>query len=542
MPFGNYRKSRKSNTNGAHPTLRLEPLEDRLLLSLTPQLLRDINPGSASSSPTAVVDVNGTAFFTANDNAHGPELWMSNGTPAGTHMVKDIDLGSTGSNPEYLTNVNGTLFFEANNGVSGPELWRSNGTPQGTVLVKDIALGSLNGRLLGSYPHQLTNVNGTLFFAAETGSTGWALWKSDGTAAGTTMVKDVSVPSWPMANVNGTLFFAANNLVSGWELWRSNGATAGTFLVRDINPGAADSRPSDITNVSGKVFFYANDGKHGRELWRSDGTGAGTVMLKDINPGPNGSYSVSSDRLINVNGTLFFAANNGVSGDELWKSNGTTAGTVLVRDIYPGNNGSFPRYMANMNGTLFFSADTLNNVGLWRSNGTAAGTTEIALFPIADPHFMTNVNGTLFFSATSQNHGFEIWQSNGIAAGSKELQAINPAAQLGSQPMRLVNVHGRLFFDADDGTHGRELYALVPVPASTLPATTISLSSAPNPVSVTGASADQKALASSAGMQPRTPTLSPGTTRTSTDSREARPAPRRSKLVSMSAPVFDWLY
>ncbi len=91
MPFG--RKSRKPSKNAVGSTLRLEPLEDRLLLSLTPQLLRDINPGSASSSPSAVVDVNWTAFFTANDVVHGPELWMSNGAPAGTHMVKDINPG-----------------------------------------------------------------------------------------------------------------------------------------------------------------------------------------------------------------------------------------------------------------------------------------------------------------------------------------------------------------------------------------------------------------------------------------------------------------
>ncbi len=357
------------------------------------------------------------------------------------------------------------------------------------------------------------------------------------------MVKNVLVPSWPMANVNGTLFFSATDLVHGEELWRSNGTAAGTFMLRDIDPGAGDSRPSDITNVSGTVFFYANDGTHGRELWRSNGTAAGTFLLKDINPGRNGSYTVSSDGLINVNGTLFFAANNGVSGDELWKSNGTTAGTVLVRDIYPGSKSSYPRYMANMNGTLFFAADTPNNLGLWRSNGTAAGTTEIALSPNASPRFMTNVNGTLFFSAASQYHGFEIWESNGTTAGSKELQAINPAAQLGSQPMHLVNVHGRLFFDADDGTHGRELYALGPVPASTLPANTAGLSSAPSLASLTGVfSAGQTGHVPSATMPPGTATLSAGTTGTPTGFTETPPAPRRPKVLSASAPVFDWLY
>ena len=145
----------------------------------------------------------------------------------------------------------------------------------------------------------------------------------------------------------------------GLEPWISNGTAAGTMLVKDINPGSGSSLPPispqlGATLVNGIGFFLATDGMHGFELWKSNGTALGTVMVKDIRPGPAGSYPLY---LTNVNGTLFFQANDGKHGAELWKSNGTAAGTTLVADIDPGSTGSGPKGLANINGTLFFFAN-----------------------------------------------------------------------------------------------------------------------------------------------------------------------------------------
>ena len=92
-----------------------------------------------------------------------------------------------------------------------------------------------------------------------------------------------------LTNVDGTLYFEASNATDGFELWKSDGTAAGTVMVKDINPGPDGSNPSDLTNVNGTLYFEANDGPNGAELWKSDGTAAGTVMVKDIDPGPTSS-------------------------------------------------------------------------------------------------------------------------------------------------------------------------------------------------------------------------------------------------------------
>src|SRR5262249_36818953 len=199
----------------------------------------------------------------------------------------------------------------------------------------------------------------------------------DGAAAGTVLVESGYVTN--LTNVNGTLFFSAG------ELWKSDGTEAGTVLIKDIFPGGSwdytyygnfytpnSSNPSNLTNVNGTLFFTASDGVHGRELWKSDGTEAGTVLVKDVKPGYTSSYP--SD-LTAVNGTLFFSASDAVHGLELWKCPAPPAGAVLVKDIFSGSTSSYPSYLTNVNGTLFFSPiDTTHGWELWKSDGTAAGT------------------------------------------------------------------------------------------------------------------------------------------------------------------------
>lgn len=157
----------------------VEILETKCMLAGTPQLLADINPGVFSSAPHEFATLGTTTLFSANDGSSGSELWKTDGTNGGTEMVKDINPGADDSLPghlsHYFTNVNGTLFFTADDGSSGFELWKTDGTTAGTMLVMDINAGSDN-----SYPRNLVNVNGTLYFQADNGSAGNELWRGPG--------------------------------------------------------------------------------------------------------------------------------------------------------------------------------------------------------------------------------------------------------------------------------------------------------------------------------------------------------------------------
>ena len=241
----------------------------------------------------------------------------------------------------------------------------------GYRVVRDINPGGINSH---SSPEALTDVDGTLFFTAFSRGHGYEPWRSDGTRAGTTLVRDIrptgSSRPYSFTSAGGALHFVASDGVLGSELWRSDGTELGTTLVRDINPGRASSSPERMRDVDGTRFFAADDGSHGPELWRSDGTEAGTTLVRDIFPGsgePDSSpYGIA--RLTNVEGTLFFVADDGAHGFELWRSDGTEDGTSLVRDLTPGgvNSDSWLEALTEFGGALF--VDTFRNSRLWRSD------------------------------------------------------------------------------------------------------------------------------------------------------------------------------
>lgn len=317
----------------------------------------------AVPTPKHLTDVDGTLFFTADDGVSGLELWKSDGTEQGTTLVKDIRPEAQGEpapdnlGPRDLTNVGGTLYFSAAHldGFVGPfivddrELWRSDGTLVGTTQVRDINFGPFP-----SYPRNLTNVDGTRFFTADDGESEdlTQLWKSDGTYFGTTKVKDVCA-SW-LTNVGGTLFFSGAPLFEEDELWKSDGTEQGTTLVKDVWPGSPSSEPAWLTDVGGTLFFTARGPEtpetNFEQLWKSDGTAAGTVRVEGVD------LEQSRPELTNVGGTLFFHAVDDESGVELWKSDGTEQGTTLVKDIFPGPDGSSPGELTDVGGTLFFAA------------------------------------------------------------------------------------------------------------------------------------------------------------------------------------------
>jgi ELWxxDGT repeat protein len=193
--------------------------------------------------------------------------------------------------------------------------------------------------------------------------------------------------------------------------WHSGRHRPGENIDPDTGPYGG---PLSLTTVNGIVFFGVNDMVHGLELWKSDGTSAGTVLVEDIAIGMDGSYP---DYLTNVNGTLFFVANNIGQGSELWKSDGTSAGTVMVKDIHP--NPQFPGGPANL----------------------------------------VNIDGTVYFSTNDGVGGQELWKSDGTVGGTVLVQDIAPGPD-GSSPFYFTLSGRLLFFIADDGTTGGEVWAM----------------------------------------------------------------------------------
>ena len=244
---------------------------------------------------------------------HGDEIWKSDGTEAGTVLVEDLRPGPAGSYPRALTNVAGILYFSAFDLDVGFELFRTDG-PAGAVLVKDIRPGQdPSSGPFSSEPGRFTALGDRLFFFANDGTRGQELWTSDGTAGGTTLVRDIAPSDTVQYRetrlaFGDRLYFVADDAAHGVELWSSDGTATGTELVKDIRTDTLASNPSALTNVGDLVYFVADDGVHGPELWRTDGTTSGTILVRDIHAGPQGSLPNGGGSLTVFNGRLYFNA------------------------------------------------------------------------------------------------------------------------------------------------------------------------------------------------------------------------------------------
>lgn len=279
--------------------------------------------------PSVCIEFNGRLWFTMPSPTTGRELWVSDGTPAGTYQFMDINpgLGSAFTNYFELKTyvMDGVLYFHADNGVSGAEPWRTDGTVAGTYMLRDCEPGS--GSSAFGDP---VGLNGQLYFLGSSGNT---LWRSDGTAQGTTALYSFQIARGLSAIGNFIVFSAAQNN-EGEELWRHNTSNGTTSLVLDLNGANGASLPINFHRTPNRVYFMAST-LSGWELWRTNGTAAGTYMVKDIYPGgANGTLqSYSSTTLTSMGDTVYFRATDGATGFQLWRSDGTDAGTWRVSSL-----------------------------------------------------------------------------------------------------------------------------------------------------------------------------------------------------------------
>ncbi|MGH9360716.1 MAG: ELWxxDGT repeat protein, partial [Thermoanaerobaculia bacterium] len=524
------------------------------------RLLVDIQPGrepqQEGGPDRSVAAMGGRLYFGADDGRHGYELWRSDGSAAGTHLVRDLAPGRASSYAQRLLAAADRVYFLAAEHRTRFGLWRSDGTatgtrpvPVGSTLLADaltlggsllfadpvpnrgvdlwITNGTSAARLLRSWPNPpsgvsqvtlLARIGQLAYFEVIAGSlqgVDIALWRTDGTARGTLRLAQLEQGVY-MVPFDGNAYFASSTGYAA-ELWTSDGTPAGTRLFADLHPGDRSSSPAQLTDVAGTLFFAADDGEHGPEVWRSDGSGAGTALLADLAPPPPFGESPRllarlGDRLLfattetdppyqTVDGSLWItdAAGHGAdllrrdigqaqaprllggnalfftvrAEDEdyewllrLWRSDGTAAGTELVADI-----GEFPRsgpqgwslpppvlrHVVIAGGRLYF----LVQGTLWRSDGTAAGTgvVEGLCAGACDAfHALAAVGDVLYLAAVEYglDGGSEtLWRSDGTPQGTHLIQPFF-GGPFSPSLDRLTPAGSRLLFVADDRVHGAE--------------------------------------------------------------------------------------
>lgn len=424
------------------------------------QLVKDINvAGSGDSNPVNFGVVGSKVYFRATNGVVGNELWVTDGTLAGTTMVKDINVADN-SNPYAFLDFDGTVaLFAADDGENGMELWRTDGTESGTWMLKDINEGGGH-----SSPNNFLKASASvIYFTANHDDYGVELWKTDGTAGGTVLVADLEPGAGSSSPANlrlvGTapgIVFTATTTAQGVELWKSNGTTAGTTCF-DINAGALNANPSYLTNFNGYVYMQATETDADRnvaaELYRTNGS---TVeLVQDIRVGTS---SGAPSYLTVAGTTLFMYARDATTGYELYKI-GTSGSVSLVKDIVAGGTSSSPVYITAISSTkvVFRANDVTTGDEPWVSDGTAAGT-----FRLADINAGTTnsgmgvpvaVNGKAYFVATSDGEA-ELYETDGTTAGTIK-RDVNPGAQ-GSGPTALTAYGTKLIFSGYTNSEGRE--------------------------------------------------------------------------------------
>jgi ELWxxDGT repeat protein len=468
-----------------------------------------------------------TIVFSANDGTEN-ELWRTDGTPAGTQQVLDIN-GATDAEVGYLVCVPGEqkAIFTAKVGATY-SIFSTDGTSGGTVEL-DSGYSNKNSDKLGSCndkayfklrfaggDDRYFQTDGTLAntdawpYTSELKSISFKdycffyedgkIYKTDGTLSGTSAISDDAGASFKIygTNSNVMLFkgggsgpalqtwngdvggFATleqdelsyatdavgvkderilfiGKVYSGEKLYSTYGDSANTIVMLDLGGLGYGSEPGSFTSVNNKIVFAATDPDKGRELFTTDLTSKGTVVLKDIHPDGDSDPK----RFVVMGDYALFLATTPDEGEELWRTDGTESGTFLVKDIRAGAEDSNINNMTNIDGTLYFSATTeAVATEPWKSDGTEAGTALVkdinASGSSATRNFVKAGAWIYFIARPSSNtHDRELWRTDGTSANTQRAYDFNSTGYDGINALTAIGsdvyVYGCSSADNNDG-------------------------------------------------------------------------------------------
>lgn len=383
-------------------------------------------------------------------------LWVSDGTAAGTKPIREMP-------GTFLIRWSAPrdqrLLFVAGEGKGKQDLWSSDGTAAGTLRLTDFPADSFEPSLRAFLPRALGR---EVLLIADDGEHGYEIWTSDGTPGGTLRITDFAEPDpflglAALAEAGERIVFLADD-GNGLRLWSAAGNPA---RVRPLRRRLTVSLYTGLVRSGGRVYFRADDGEHGYELWRTDGTPAGTVMTRDICPGPCDSQVTPP---WDFAGRAAVLARDPVHGLQAWSSDGTRAGTRRLTDVPDGALSPFTFEIAALEDRLFFPAEDEHGEELWSTGTNAPGgrlEADLALLGISsNPMELTPVGDRLVFTACTGGTR-EVWATTGSAETTVQLTPSGARASCDREysPRRNLTATRRQVFFWPDWRDGSALWA-----------------------------------------------------------------------------------
>jgi ELWxxDGT repeat protein len=203
----------------------------------------------------------------------------------------------------------------------------------------------------------------------------------------------------------------------------TDGTVANTDLLKDINPGSTGASIVFLGVGPGVAYFRANDGSNGVELWKTDGTGTGTVIVRNIASGSTNSDP--SAGVFFVDKFWFTATDSG--GEELWSTDGTNPGTLKL-EVNPSTSiGSNPSNLTVQGGYLYFTANGGDGAGneIWRTDGTQAGTVRVTDAAPGAADGVSTIgpwDGRRLYFFSASHDTTELWATDGTPAGTYKVK------------------------------------------------------------------------------------------------------------------------